>query len=422
MVRILILDIGNGMNKGNLALLYSTINTISKFIPDAEYYLMYYGESGSHSNLKLGETSLVGEINPKKPLKTILSVVYLFKCLILGVLKRIGINIPISKTSKLYEYYRCDCVVMIGGDTMTASGKYGVNILTPLINIYYAVALGRPTVLYGETIGNYNTFIKNIADPVFNRVSLIIVREDLSKQYLVQNNISTPKVAITADLAFTLSPASKKRALDILSQEGIEILDRPIIGINASRLIQKYIGGNIHKSEEKLDDILARTIDTLLEKLDVNILLVPHVFEPGPITDDRTAIGEIYLKVKNKSRVSVITGEYSPQELKAIIGLCDLFVGARMHATIASTSMLVPTVGLAYSPKMYGIIGEMLGQQKYIVDIKNINYDKLLNTILEAWENQTSIKADLEKRMPIVKDRAWLSGKYVKELIDHHEN
>ena len=146
------------------------------------------------------------------------------------------------------------------------------------------------------------------------------------------------------------------------------------------------------------------------------------MFEPGPITDDRTAIGEIYLKVKNKSRVSVITGEYSPQELKAIIGLCDLFVGARMHATIASTSMLVPTVGLAYSPKMYGIIGEMLGQQKYIVDIKNINYDKLLNTILEAWENQTSIKADLEKRMPIVKDRAWLSGKYVKELIDHHEN
>lgn len=419
MTRILILDIGNGMNKGNLALLYSTINTISKFLPDAEYHLMYYGKSGSHSNLELYETNLIGEINPRKPLKTIISVMYLFKCLTNGALKGLDINIPVSARSKLSEFYWCDCVVVIGGDTMTPSGKYGTNILTPMVNIYYAVALGKPTVLYGETIGNYNTFVKNIANYVFNQMNLIIVREELSKHYLDQNDISAPRVVVTADIAFTLAPVSKQHALEILSKECISYtLDQPLIGINASKLIHKYIGHNVQDNEKELNKILARVIDTLIKKLDANILLIPHVFEPGPTTDDRITNEEVYQMVQEKSKVNVIRGEYSPQELKAIIGLCDLFVGARMHATIASTSMLVPTVGIAYSHKMYGIVGEMLGQQKYIIDINDICYEMLLNTILDAWSSRTSIKDDLARRIPIVKDRAWLSGKYVKELID----
>jgi polysaccharide pyruvyl transferase WcaK-like protein len=35
-----------------------------------------------------------------------------------------------------------------------------------------------------------------------------------------------------------------------------------------------------------------------------------------------------------------------------------------MHATIASTPMLVPTIGIVYSHEMHGIIGKILAQQK----------------------------------------------------------
>lgn len=41
-----------------------------------------------------------------------------------------------------------------------------------------------------------------------------------------------------------------------------------------------------------------------------------------------------------------------------------------MHATISSTSMLVPTIAIAYSHKIPGVIGEVLGNE-YIIDIRD---------------------------------------------------
>ena len=89
-----------------------------------------------------------------------------------------------------------------------------------------------------------------------------------------------------------------------------------------------------------------------------------------------------------------------------------------MHAKIASTSMIVQTVGIAYSHKIHGIICEMLGQEKYIVDIKELNYESLISTINDAWENREKIRKELEVKIPMVKEKAMLNGKLVKELLD----
>jgi polysaccharide pyruvyl transferase WcaK-like protein len=159
---------------------------------------------------------------------------------------------------------------------------------------------------------------------------------------------------------------------------------------------------------------MARVIDSLVENLNATVIMIPHVYTSNG--DDRIAINSVFHKVKNKSKVKTIKNEYTPQELKGIIGLCDLFIGARMHATIAATSMLVPTVGIAYSHKMHGIIGEMLGQEKYVLDIKELDYENLISTIKDAWGNRDRIKKELEVRIPMIKEKAMLNGKLVKEL------
>jgi len=80
--------------------------------------------------------------------------------------------------------------------------------------------------------------------------------------------------------------------------------------------------------------------------------------------------------------------------------------------------MLVPTVGIAYSHKMHGIIGEMLGQEKYVLNIEELNYETLISKINDAWRNRKEIEKELEMKMPMVKEKAMLNGKLVKELID----
>lgn len=225
-----------------------------------------------------------------------------------------------------------------------------------------------------------------------------------------------PKIYVTADPAFLLNAVPQSRVFEILSKDGINEVQKPLIGINPSGLISRFMESEPQKAEEEITNIMAKVIDNLIENLKATIIMIPHVYTPND--DDRIAINRIFHKVKNKSKVKTIKNEYTPQELKGIIGQCDLFIGARMHATIAATSMLVPTVGIAYSHKMYGIIGEMLGQEKYVLDIKELNYEDLISTINDAWENREKIKKELEAKIPMVKEKAMLNGKLVKELLD----
>ena len=145
--------------------------------------------------------------------------------------------------------------------------------------------------------------------------------------------------------------------------------------------------------------------------------MIPHVYTEK--VSDKKVISEIYNVIKNKSKVNIIQNEYNADELKGIIGICDLFVGARMHATIAATSMYVPTVGIAYSHKMHGIIGQYIKQENYIIDIEDLNYDSLMNKICDCWNNRDIIKQELRITIPQIKEKALLNGKYVKDLLDN---
>ena len=163
---------------------------------------------------------------------------------------------------------------------------------------------------------------------------------------------------------------------------------------------------------------MSRVIDYLVDALNATIVLVPHVVGPGGDNDDRIVADNICKLIKNKDKMISIENEYTPEELKGIIGQCDLFIGARMHATIASISMLIPTVAIAYSDKTDGIIGKMVGQEAYVLDVKDLSYDKLISKIDDAWENRDVIKADLEMKIPGIKAKAMLNGKLIKEVVD----
>lgn len=420
MVKILILSNGNGMNKGNLALLWSTTDTLRKFIPDAKFILMYSGSDESHSCMDLQEQEIVGIINPTKPIKTIKSVLNLINCIRLRYLNAGLLSaLPAGSLSK---YINSDLIIVIGGDTMSGNrGKFDLFVLNPFINIAYGIILCKPVIIYGESIGNYTNFIINlIAKAIFNRSSLIIVRDPISKRYL-DTKIENPNIYLTADSAFALDAAPKSRAYEILLDEGIpRKIPRPLIGININGYIGKYKKGyKKNKAEEYLVHTISRTIELIIETLNAHVIMIPHVYDS--VNDDRIMINKIYedVQIVHKLKVHVIRGIYNPRELKSIIGLCDLFIGARMHTTIASTSMLVPTIGIAYSHKMHGIIGEMLNQDRYVLDINDLSSEKLINLILDAWNNQNEIKRELEIIVPEMKTKALSGGILVKHFVDN---
>lgn len=410
LIKIMMLDVG-WSNKGNLALVNSTVETIKRYNQDTEFVFMgplIISKKDFHVE-KQAEFLSLRDFG-----HSLNSFINLGKCMYIYIFKKLfKLDISVSRSSVLWNYYNSDIVISSGGDSM--SGEGGIGVMNTLMNILYAILLGKPVVLYGCSIGYYkNRFIRSFAINIFNRTELILVREELSKKYLEEHNINKPKIYFTADPAFALNPAQETRVLEILSDEGYGKLQRPIIGINTSGLIGRFKGEG-QETENDIARILARVIDDLIEQLNATIIMIPHVY---CINDDRKAIKLTLDNVKNRKKVVAINGEYTPQELKGIIGQCDLFVGARMHATIASTSMLVPTVGIAYSHKMHGIIGNMLCQEKYVIDIKDLDYKILAFKINEAWKNRENIRNKLEVEIPLLKEKALSNGRFVKDLID----
>ncbi|MFZ2498398.1 polysaccharide pyruvyl transferase family protein [Methanosarcina sp.] len=414
MTKILIVNFGGRFNKGGVALVNSMIETIKYFIPNCKFTALAHQANYNQYPIKVIET-----VGSNSSLKAGLKALYLVvTSLLLMVFNRFGIRLN-PRNEILREYVESDAVINTGGDNLTED--YGT--LSLAFNLSYlliGLIFKKPVVIYAESIGPFRGRISRLmANFVLNRVNLITIREEISKKNLNLINVNKPRICLTADSAFLLKAVTAKRLTELLNTENITENDRPLVGISISKIISRYGFADIEKPEEKYQQyvsVMAKTIEYITDNLEATVVIVPHVIDPRK-NDDRWVADDVCKLISNKSKVISIKEDYTPEELKGIIGHCDLFIGARMHATIASTSMLVPTIGIAYSHKIYGIVGEMLGQKEYILDVKELTYESLISKIDDVWKNRETIKEQLGIKVPQVKERAMLNGKLVKELL-----
>ena len=469
MTNILIVNFTSRLNKGSTALLNSKIKLLSDFIPEAKFMVSTHHPEIDYTSYNVKIVKVAGKIYPlkimvgqlglsvlcgldsvlnkylgvkvnisirgkklqdyasqstakaraKDSLASFSTLFLLFRCTFWVMLHKFGLNVNRSFCGKkLQEYYDADIVLNTGGDVLTED--YGFPF-SHFVNLLFAILLDKPVVICAESLGPYKKrWNKFIAKFVFNRTKLITLREERSLKHLQEIVVNKPPVYVTADVAFMLEPASDERIKEILTKERFDE-SMPRIGISVSKIISNYGFPELKSRKDKYNEyvkLMSKVTDYLVDTLNATIVFVPHVIGPGEGSDDRIVADDICKLIKNKDKIISIKEEYTPEELKGIIGQCDLFIGARMHATIASTSMLVPTVAIAYSDKTHGIIGTMLGYEAYVLDVKDLSYDKLISEINDAWENRDKIKKNLEMKIPMIKEKAMLNGKLVKELLD----
>jgi len=396
-------------NKGAAAMAISSFRSLKEFIPDVDFIIL----SGALPDLERCVHN-IKHIN--KRMHPIKSFSLLFRCALWSILHNyfgLSADALIKNEKILQAYVKTDIVIDLRGDTF--SDDYGVSsTIFSCRDMLFGIFLGKPVVIYPQSIGPFKTKLtKYLARFTLNRVSLIMVREDITRNYLQTMGINKPPIYLIPDISFLLQPASDERIQEILSEENINRNNSPIIGLSVSQQISHFAKADY----EAYVNLMIYVVDYLTEKLNATVVFVPHVVASWG--DDRIIAEKIYQKVKDKRKVISISNEYTPEELRGIIGQFDLFIGSRMHANISATSMCVPTVAIAYSHKTHGIM-KMLGQEKYVCDIETIisNKNELTSKINSAWENRAEIKKELEMKIKLVRERTLLSAKLVKELLD----
>lgn len=399
----------NSMNKGDAAMQISTADAITSQIPGAEVLISTPFPELDKDFYDDYELIICSRR------RLIWASFQLLRAMIWGGFDRLGIKLDwLIPERELQEYLKADLVVDLSGDMLTED--YGPHVAySHYLPILLAIMLRRPYVACAQSIGPFK-LTKFLARFILNKAQFVNTRDQISLDYLREMGVREDVLKKTADMAFLLRPVAKEEALELLAKEGfVPTKGRPLMGMSLSRLVEsKYLKKNPNAARESMVDLFASTLDEIAETYGVDIVFVPHVTGPAASKDDRHINGEVAAKMK--SRTHVISQEYTPSQLKGIIGLFETMFGARMHANIGAISSGIPTVAISYSHKTPGIMA-MLDQSDLVLDIKTLDRDQILEKFRHLHADKADISSRLEKALVGVKQQSQVNVDMIKSLL-----
>lgn len=254
------------------------------------------------------------------------------------------------------------------------------------------------TVLWGCSI-EPEIVVKREMVKDLKRYDLVVARESITYEAVEKVGAN---VILAPDPAFFMKP----QVCDIDSR----ILSKNVIGINISPHILKCA-----KDSELVYKNYLELIKYILKETDNIIALIPHVVWKE--NDDRKILEKLYEDSGKSDRV-VLVEDHTAPELKYIISKCNMFVGARTHATIAAYSSFVPTLVVGYSVKARGIARDLFGNERnYVIPVQELENLSTLKEMFQ-WmnENAKQIRDHLKKIMPEYVSKGLVAKQKVLEL------
>jgi polysaccharide pyruvyl transferase WcaK-like protein len=396
-------------NMGVGALASGAISILARRYPDAQISFLDYGREPTRSPVKLDGSSLeIPLINLRFSWKVFLrnNIVYLL--VLAGLSRALGERFAqrASQSNPWFKSIReADVAVAVsGGDSFSdiyGLGRFFYVYLPQLLVLW----LGTKLVLLPQTIGPFRTRLaRRLAEWLLNRAQRIYSREQAGVEDVQQLLGNTgAHVRFCYDMGFILEPHRPTHGLDEL--EELKRSGRLLVGFNVSGLL--LMGGYDRSNafDLKIDyrDLVERAIEFFIRSEDADVILVPHVFG-DQLESDATACAALYNEMKHRyeGRLACIHGHFDQNEIKFIIGQCDFFVGARMHACIAALSQGIPAIGIAYSKKFLGVF-QTVDAGDLVADPRHLTIEQILETIDNAMQSRVEIAARLRKTMVDVK-------------------
>ncbi len=374
------------LNRGCEALVRSATLIARNSVPECRLFLSsFLPESDTH----LEHIESITDMNAK-PIKKG-SPDYIRAAIRLKLFGDETFSIRKSNETFLKQIPKMDVFLSIGGDAYC----YGEQPIWYEINRNIK-KYGKKIVLWGCSIGQEDITPKKLED--LKNYDLILARESITYEMLKSKGLDTVK--LVADGAF------------LMNREDLPLPDGwaegNTVGLNFSPLVAK----KNPEAKKAFGDLVRHILDTT----DMTIAFTPHVTEPG--NNDYEVLDEFYQMHKDTGRVLILPDNLNAIEYKGYIGRMRFFVGARTHATIAAYSNAVPTMVLGYSVKSKGIAKDLFGEEKLVLDLKQISDSAVLRENFDKMRSEESqIRNHLAEVLPKIKAMSAKAGEYLSELI-----
>lgn len=286
-------------------------------------------------------------------------------------------------------------------------------LLYNIASILPALMVGTPVIKCSQALGPFknpiNRFFANMFLP---KMKVIVSRGSITQQYL--DGLGLKNTIEGADYAFLLELTEKEKrsAEKYYNQDFFK--GQKVIGISPSVVMQK----KTEKLGKDYEAILVKFINNLTTK-GHNIALIPHSVRMDTSkthNNDLPLCKEIYTKLHQQDKCLFIDEELSSQELRAIIGKCDVFVASRFHAMISALAMEVPVLVIGWSHK-YKEVLEMFGLEKWAFGQEKLSSEYLMKKFSELEKEKSNIKGKIKKYLPLVKKKSHRQVKEINKIL-----
>lgn len=292
-------------------------------------------------------------------------------------------------------------LLISGGGSLLQDVTSKRSILYYLAVIWIALFFRKKVFIYSQGIGPVNSrFNRWMMVKTLKRVNNIVVRDEGSKELLLEEGLPEGKIYVTADPVIRIKKPDLKDGRNILEAAGFPCDgEGPAIGI--------AIKGRVKDKDFKEE--ICRGIRLLMEEYNGRILLIPfHYSEDMPITEEITA--------QLGGNVTCLRQKYLTEEMLSIIGNMDVLVGVRLHSLIHAAIMDVPMIGISYDPKVNSFMKSV--GMKALCSVYDFEGEYLSEEFGRVLENREKILEKVKKNRDVLIERLNLNEQLIKGLLE----
>ncbi len=377
----------SGRNAGDAAILGNLIHDISSERPDVRFLIPTLSPKFINESF--------GEYNIKA----------------MGLMPW-NLAIKILGLPTLLSMIKTDMVLIT--DNVLFDRKY----YNPLVNFLFTIGLiaplckkrGIPIVFYNASVGPiYTEAGKRALQKVLDASPLVILRDQESEELLQRLKLTFPDAILHADCAINTSPSPQQRMEAIIEKEGLFRNPKGTISFNINAYIDNWIGAAFTRND--FLTIIGKTVDHLIEKLDVDIIFLVTQVMDYKITE------ECLQYIKNNHRVRIVGNKkYTYHDIVGILQRAELHIGLRTHSLIFSAAVNVPMISINSYPKNKGFM-RSIKQDEWMIEFEDLSLDRLTTLIQAGWDKREETRAKLKPIVEQEQKKARSSVALISDLL-----
>lgn len=306
-------------------------------------------------------------------------------------LRATGLHLPLPahlrEISDVYE--QADLIVPVGGGYIRSRKGLANRLNVPLLlhPLLFGYVLGKPTVLYAQSVGPFQNKLETLMVAyVLRRMTLILLREDTSVALLANIGV-VDTVTRAIDSGFLLKSTD---TIDLRKLHHIPS-NTLLVGVT----VRSWLEGKAQVDYEKA---IAKSLDHLVATSNAHVIFIPQV-TASKGDDDRVVSRRVRSHMRQKIHATLIEEAPDHHRIKAIYDSLDLLLGTRFHSVIFSLTSYVPVLAIEYEHKTSGIMHD-LQLEDWVIKIEEVTAQRLIALLQELVHKQVSYRALLRQRLP----------------------